>query len=426
MVLFMNKTSLALLLTSVSAVLVATQVQAVSTKYTQDCKPFGAGAAPTYDDANASVSDDKTSKALIKAQEQISKHQNAEAVPELNAIIASAKRPADSTNAQYLLSFAYYGMQQPDRAEVALKEALKNAQLLTADQQQQMQQNLAFIKASTAHYNEALAATQEYFRLGGAQKAEMYTIAATAYSQQGKQQDAICSAYIALSKGGTLKMYDTLISSHWVLNDFEDLPAIINEAMQKMPSEPSYLGKLATVYLQLKKDKEALDAYEKAFEKGYMSKESEIGNLAALLDKQDKSDRAAEVIEASIAKGNLKANEHNWRAVANFWFRANKADKRINALSECAKYADSGECDLFRADALSDLHKWPDASTAYQAAIAKGKLKDEGIAWYNLGYAQYRSAQFKESMASLKKASTFESVKKDAIKMIKTVEPQLQ
>jgi tetratricopeptide (TPR) repeat protein len=173
-------------------------------------------------------------------------------------------------------------------------------------------------------------------------------------------------------------------------------------------------------------NEEAFKLLADAEQKGLLSKEKDIKNLATLYWNSNEFQKSAETLERGVDRGVLKANEKLWTSIAQGWKQVGNTERMARAYGEGGKVAATGELFLFQGEKLSELKQWDKAISAYQNAINKGGLgKNEGHTWLVLGYAQFRNSQFKEAMKSLEKAKTYPEKKKEAEGILQQVKAQL-
>ena len=411
--------------------LTATAVQAgLETSLTQNC-PLPSAAAettPSKKKEKDAQLEEKTYKIYKKAQDAYQAKDYATAIELLKPLDEKPPRKDyDKATVQSLLAYAYAEGDDYVNAAKHIEQALA-LNVMAEEQQIAGWQNLVSFYLQADQQDAALAALDRYFTVAKAPKPELYLVKAQTLMQLDRTEEAICPTYIALKMHPEPKLewIRLLADLHGQINRFEDAILLQKEVVAKAPDSIEQLLHLANMYLLAQRNDDAFKLLADIEQKGLLSKEKDIKNLATMYWNNGEYEKSADALERGIAKGVLKANEATWKSIAQAWKQANNPERMARAYGEGGKIAASGELFLFQGEKLSELKKWDQAIAAYQNALNKGNLgKNEGHTWLVLGYAQFRNSQFKESIQSLEKAKTYPDKKKEAEGLLPQVKAQL-
>lgn len=410
--------------TTALALLSAAPLQALETAHTRNCKPFAVGKASVAK-KDEGISDRKIYDGLTRAGEQIKAGKLADAATTLEPLKTKGK-PYDSAQVRLQLAYVYGNQHKADAAIAELKAAL-GTHALTGASEQNALQNLAYMYVQAGKSGEAGEAVKAFAAAGGIVTPALYSLLGASYAQSAQWPEAICASVLAVnqSQAPEQQPYDVLLSAHWALKDFAGAETVLKDAIAKRPGEAKNWTQLSKVYLSQKNDQAALALLLAGNAKGIFTTDEDYKNIASLYLNAGKPADAAEFLEQAITAGKVTPTEQMWKGIAQAWSQSGNLAKTIAAYGEAGKLVETGEYDFYQGTLYSELKQWPNAVSAFRKAIERKGLKDEGQAWLYLGIAQFRSADFAASKASLEKASAYPSAKKEAEKMLKAVTAQM-
>lgn len=372
--------------------------------------------------------EEKTYKVYKKAQEAFQAKDFANTIDTLKPLDEKPPRKEfDRAMVQTLLGYAYAESDDYLNAAKHIEQALAlNA--LSDEQQLSGWQNLISFYLQSEQPEAALAALDRYFLLANPAKPELYLVKAQTLMQLDRTEEAICPAYVAVKTHPEPKLewLRLLADLHGQINRFEDAIQVLQEVIARSPDSTEQMLHLANLYLLAQRNDEAFQLLADIEQKGLLSKEKDVKNLATMYWNNAEYEKSAETLERGIERGVLKANEAIWKSIAQGWKQVNNLERMARAYGEGGKVAATGELFLFQGEKLSELKQWDRAIVAYQHALQKGSLgKNEGHTWLVLGYAQFRNSQFKDAVKSLEKAKTYPEKKKEAEGILAQVKTQL-
>ena len=163
----------------------------------------------------------------------------------------------------------------------------------------------------------------------------------------------------------------------------------------------------------LEDEARALATLKLAWTAGTLSRETSIKSMVQLAVARGIPEHAARLLESGFEQDLLPRDESYVRLLANAWVAARENDTAILAFNELARIEGSGDPLLRAANLHIEQGKWDHAERMLQAAIDAG-LKQPGKAWLLLGIAHAEQENFKDSLAALRKARTFDDTKRSA------------
>ncbi|HEX4911083.1 MAG TPA: tetratricopeptide repeat protein [Permianibacter sp.] len=415
MLITMNKAAVAAAFFGLFAFASSTEA-AFDTRYTANCKPITPQIDPNKEKRKLGLTDEYVYKQMQKAQEPLGREAYDEALALLLPLIERSEgKPYENAWVRMQVSFVYANKKAWPKA-IEMAKAAIDKQALQESQELQLRQNLVYFYMSADNNAKALEAALEYFKHAPDAKPDMYVLLGSLYFQLGRYQEAICPAYVAVSKSSAPKKpwLQMLASSHMELKDLEGTGVILKETLERFPDDKMLWMQLSSIYLQQEKDADALAVLDLAYLKGYVDTEGHIKNLAGLYANAGAPLRAAQVLEKGIATNVVPANEKNWRSVAQNYNFARDFNKAIAAYGEAAKFATDGTYFVYQGEIYAQDEKWTEAATAFGKALEKGGLKDPGRVYLNLGIAQYNLGKVQQALGNLEKATQYDKSRSNA------------
>jgi tetratricopeptide (TPR) repeat protein len=181
---------------------------------------------------------------------------------------------------------------------------------------------------------------------------------------------------------------------------------------------------LSGMLVELKKDTDAVAVLALAERQGFVSKPNEIKNLYSIYMMLDLPLKAGMLLQQSIDKGTVPADERNLEAVSNAWINAREIAKAEAVLKKLAASSERGEYYYKLGAMYGDEERWKESAEALEKAIQKGSLKRTGEAWLRLAVAQHGMKNVSGAIASLQKASGFDETRKQASEWLRHLSNQ--
>lgn len=198
-----------------------------------------------------------------------------------------------------------------------------------------------------------------------------------------------------------------LSSTHFALEDYEAMRAVLRELVELYPRE-RYLLNLAAVHGQLGDRRRQIALVESLRDDGRLETQSRLKMLVNLFLAEGLAYKAARLLEAEIERGRIVADVRTLEQLSQAWYIANDFEKAIPALERAAAISDSGELYMRLAGLHMDVYEWQAAELAARKALERGALMREGSAWMLLGMAQVRLNRLSEAANNFHRAANFD------------------
>ena len=180
---------------------------------------------------------------------------------------------------------------------------------------------------------------------------------------------------------------------YYSLNDYPNMIKVLEQIIALYPRE-RYMLSLAAVYGQLEKTEKQLLLMEPLYDKGLLTQESELLNLANLMLLHKAPYKGAKIIEKGFADKNIKRTKRNLEMAAQAWQLAAEDEKSVVFLAEAAELSEDGNTYMTLGQTYMNLYRWKDAESALEKALKKGDLRKEGDTHLLLGMTRFHQKQY--------------------------------
>ena len=370
---------------------------------------------------------------LVKAQEHMEAQQYAEAVGQLKRI-EGMSRLNETEKAQLWNFYAYIYFSQEKYLQAInaykklleqpnLQEALKASTLYTLSQ-------LYFV---TEDYNKALSTVKEWMAMTEEPGPDAYALLGQAHYKLKQYKEAIppLKKAVALQKQRGKKVkenwYLLLRVNYYELKDFKNMAVVMTELVSLYP-KPQYLQDLAGAYSQLNNTKKQLGIMEVMYDKGLLTRESQLKNLASLFLMHGVPYKAAKVLDKGIKEGQIEETEKALSLLSQAWMQSREDRKAIPPLKKAAQLSNDGNIWVRLGQAHFNVDQWSEAVEALQTGLQKGGVKRRGSANILLGMAYYNQKRLSKAKSAFANAAkTGDKMnKKAAAQWIKYIDSELE
>ncbi len=174
----------------------------------------------------------------------------------------------------------------------------------------------------------------------------------------------------------------TIKENWWQLINFlyfekENWPKVIEtlEIMVRDFPKREYWVRLAGMHGQQNNEIGHLHTLQAAYVGGYLTKESDLTNLAGLLMQSEIPFTAAKVLAKGIDDEIIETNAKNLRSLGQAWQLSQEVDKAIPVFQNAAKLSDDGRIYERLAYLFLDADKYEQCVVAANGALNKGGVK---------------------------------------------------
>jgi hypothetical protein len=352
---------------------------------------------------------------VTEATKLIAKKEYDEAIQKLTKLGESGS-DFDKAVVNYNLGFAYSSKNDYGNATKAFANAIA-LKALPRQQHQQLLFNLGQLYIVAEQHEEGIKTLQEYITTACTPPpAEAHIFLANALIEKKRFKEAVPQIDLALSKAKAPNQtwLEMKLAVNYELKDFKACAASLVQLIGLAPTKPDYWKQLSTMFFEMKSDMEAVAVLAVAERQGYIDKPTERKNLYNVYMMLDLPFKAGLLLQESLDKNVLPANEENLESVANAWINARESARAEATLKKLAAASEKGEFFYKLGAMYGDDERWKESRDMLAKALQKGGLKRTGEAWMRTAVAEYNLKNTPAAIAALQKAVTFEDSRKQA------------
>jgi tetratricopeptide (TPR) repeat protein len=359
-------------------------------------------------------------RGVEEASELLTQNKHAQAVERLTKLLDSGS-DFEKAVIYYNMGFAHSATENYGKATEAFAKALQlNA--LPQQQHEQLQYNLGQLYIAADKPDEGIKTLQQYVTEScGKVPAEAHIFLANALSQAKRYKEAVPEIDRAIEKAGAVKesWLQLKLAINYELKDYKACAEALVGLIGLSSNSAEYWRQLSSMFLQMKRDTEAVAVLALAERQGFVSKPAEIVNLYNVYMMMDLPFKAGTLLQRAVDEGKLPAEEKHLDQIANAWINAREAQRAEATLKRLASMADRGEY-YFKLGAMyGDNEQWRDSKQALEQAIQKGGLQRTGDAWMRLAVANYNLSNVSGTQAALQQAMKFNESRQQATEWLR-------
>lgn len=210
-------------------------------------------------------------------------------------------------------------------------------------------------------------------REGVAPKAADYIMIAQAYAapEQWIKVPRYVNKALALKPKGPINWYQLEVAAWAQQGRWAQAIGAQKRLLQHYATRPAEWRRLVSMLVQNDDYKGALSAMRLPFEKGWLESESDYRQMAQLLYHRGVPHKAAEVLAAGIAKGEVSDSLDNLKLLGNLWQQAKARDKAIAVFEALAERTNQRRWLVQLAQLHYQAENWPAAGDYLKQALAK-------------------------------------------------------
>jgi tetratricopeptide (TPR) repeat protein len=358
---------------------------------------------------------------LNKAADLVNENKAGEAQPLVEKILGNSKA------SKYAQSFAhqlqgqiYYDQDKSDQAIAEYKKAMEVDGLPNA-QHFSVLYTIAQLQLQDEKYQDALTTIDQWQKLSGKETADELALKANAYYRLDQYQPAIdtMKKAIAMATKPNDSWNQILMASYFGLNQYDQAAELVQQQLDKDPTNKKLVNQLATIYIQGDKPQKALDLMAKAKTQGLVTTGDDYLQLAKLYAAAEKPKDAAATMKEGFAKGVIPASFDSYKLQGDACTQAEDDACAIEGYSKASPLAKDGNVDYQLGYLLFYSNKSKEAVDTLNRAISKGSLRQTGEAYLLRGDAENDLDQNAGATADWQKAAGYPSTKTMAEQRLK-------
>lgn len=369
----------------------------------------------------------RTYDAITQVQELMDAESYSEALEHLQLVQERKLNNYERAHLLNMTGYAYYQMDQMERAIAAYVEALALPEL-PASQIRALLTTVSQLALVTENYKSAEKYALLLLQSEGKEPppAASHVILAQAYigqDQWGKAVDPLRTALQMQRDAGSRpreNWMSMLSAAYYNLEDYQSMRALLYELVSLYPKQ-QYLMNLAALHGQLGDTDRQLALVEALLDDQRLERGHHLLSLVNLFMAHALPYKAATLLDTEMGSGRIERNQRNLELQSQAWYLSGEERKAIQPLAEAAAMAKNGKLYLRVARLNMDLYDWRAAQEAADKALQKGGLSDPGSAHLLQGMALARMDQLEPAKKAFKLAAEHEESEKYAQQWLKFV-----
>ncbi|RFF30305.1 tetratricopeptide repeat protein [Wenzhouxiangella sediminis] len=365
-------------------------------------------------EVSAGALTERTYNRLSDIYEMIGEDNYAEAYPALESLL-ERNRTDEYASATILQAMAFVRAQQEQYEDAInfFKRAIDLNQLPNS-QHYQMILQVAQLYYTIDRFSDALDQLDIWFCVTPDEqenKVDVWVMKASIHAQIDEFREAIAAIEraIALSDEPKEQWYQLKLGMHFELEEYAAAAEVLQILIRMNPEKKSYWVQLASVYVQLDRNRDSMAVLSLAHRKGLLDKQGEYMQLASLQQEFDFPRKAAEVLQEGLEQGIVENTRRNWEMAGGAWYEAKELERALDAYERAGAQSTDGKIDLQRAFILTDQERWEEAVEALSRAVELGGLSDSqtGNAYLLLGTALYNTGDVDGALEAFNEATDY-------------------
>ena len=278
--------------------------------------------------------------------------------------------------------------------------------------QQEMRYSLASLYAAEGLFENTIATMSIWYAYAvDPVTADQFMLAGSSYAQLSEFANALPYVEEAIRRTEEPnESWHTLeLSIHFELMDYASAAGHLREMVLLWPGSARYWDTLASTYLELQDDGNALATLMVAYEYGLIEEEAKLLNLIRLNLFLNVPYEAGEILEAGLADGRIDESLENLELLLSAWTGAREFDRAIAVIDRLAPLTEDGAYYVQKAQLLNEQARWVDVIEAADQALALGGLDDAGNTLLLKGMAQAELGRYDAALATFEEATGLSS-----------------
>ncbi len=278
---------------------------------------------------------------------------------------------------------------------------------------QGMLYSLAGLYANEGQFQKAIDTMSTWFSYAEEPvPADAYMLVGSSYAQTEQLGDALPYVQEANARAETpnesWRMLELSIYFDPTLMDYEAAVELLSEMVVLWPDRARYWEMLASAYLELEDDPNALATLMVAYKQGMVEEAPKLLNLVRLNLFLELPYEAGQILETEIASGRIEESSENLELLLSAWESAREYARAVAVIDKLAPLSDDGEHYMRKAQLLAEQADWSAVIEATGRALAVGGLEATGQALVLKGMAHAELSEFDLALAAFDEARDYE------------------
>ena len=374
---------------------------------------------------------EKVYSQLARAQSVADEQNNAAGI----AVLREIESRADSMNSyERAMLWNFFGFMHYDNGDttkaIEYFGKVVNETPIPASLKKSTLFSLSQLALSDGQYQKSLTYLSDWKTLAEEKElAKAWILEAQVYYQKGDYAAALEPIQRALEnavKEGDIAKENWLILAravHYELGQTEGVARMLEQLVVNY-SKPEYWLQLAGIYGQLEQNKKQLAVLEAAYQQGFVTKASDIRNLAQVYYLNELPYEAAQLMQKFFAEGVLERNLSNQKFYAQSLTQAKEYDAAIVAYQTAADLGDTAKMLAQAAQLAINIDNNEQALQLAEQALSAGDVKSPGNLYLVQGMAHVNKKDFEQAITAFARAAEFEATQAAAQQWAKYAKAQ--
>lgn len=341
---------------------------------------------------------------LSNIQEELASEKYDEVIGGLQRLSNAALNDYEEALVLQTFGFAYI---QQNRLQLAVEYFEKSLALesLPGVAQQGMLYSLASLYLAEERFQDAIDTMRTWFRYEADPVPDAYMVIATSFVELQQFDDALPYVQKALEMAEKPReqWYMLELAIYFEKESFRSAVSLLKKMLKYWPDNGKYWDMLASSYLELKQDKNALDTMMVAYANGLIEEKNRLMTVVQLNLSLNIPFTAGTILEKEIAAGRIDENKKNLEILLQAWISAKEYDRAAKTINRLGALVDDGEIFMRKAGIHNELGEWSDVIAAVEQALQKG-LEDPADAHVLAGMAYTELKQYDDAVNAFRQA----------------------
>lgn len=200
---------------------------------------------------------------------------------------------------------------------------------------------------------------------------------------------------------------------------FDAAEAVLYELLTLNTTNKSYWRLLANHYLQVEDSRQALAALLLGRLQQAVTDPADLKHMISLFSYIDLPERAARMLEQTLADETLPADEQALRQLGDLWLLARERDKAKQALEKAAAVAPDGRTYQLLGGIFFEDENWKEAYEMFLQALDLGGLKEPDRVQMLAGISAFRAGMTREAERALREAAKSDEYRDQARSLLR-------
>ena len=237
-----------------------------------------------------------------------------------------------------------------------------------------------------------------------------YALLGTVYYQMERYADGVDAIRDAIGlaneKGeiGEENWYQLLYVFYFELEQTDNVIETLTFMVEHW-TKRTWMVALAGQLSEQDRENDTLSLYQAAYEAGWLTRGTEVVQLANLLLNGSAPYKAAVLLDQGLSDGTIQSTRTNWRLASQAWQLAKEDEKALPALARASSLAEDGEVDWQLAQSFARLARWDECADAARVSLDRGGLRRPDLAYMQLGHCLLNLKQYQEARTAFSEAT---------------------